>query len=222
MEEVTGIRRKSQKKLLRVTFADGTVICYSSATTTFVEALRKIGVNKLQNIKLEIGHLPIISREKYKKYEKYMLPLDDGWYVNTQSDSSQKYIQLVSIKNTLGLDYIVEIGSDLTPNGTKGFTKTRQRTDCLMVKFPDGEFIGGQSPKETYIESLKKIGLDKIRQKSIEAFGKECVTRFNKYPNQIEVEKLAWVTIPGVTKDKIKALDLIAQKLKIQLEITTF
>ena len=221
MEEGTGIRSRSQKKLIKVTFADGTTICYSSATTTFVEALRKIGVDKLQEIDLEIGHLPMISKEKHKKYEKYMLPLDDGWYVNTQSDSSQKYIQLTSIKNSLGLDYTVEIGADLEPCSTKGVTQARQRTDCLMVKFPDGEFVGGQSPKETYIEALKKMGLDTIRQKSIEAFGKECVTRFNKYPNQIEVEKAAWVTIPGVTKDKIKALNLISAKLRIQLEITT-
>ena len=70
MEEGTGIRSRSQKKLIKVTFADGTTICYSSATTTFVEALRKIGVDKLQAIDLEIGHLPMISREKYKKYEK--------------------------------------------------------------------------------------------------------------------------------------------------------
>jgi hypothetical protein len=150
-----------------------------------------------------------------------MWQLDDGWYVNTQSDSSQKYLQLLSIKQTLNLDFNVEIGSDIEPCSVKGFTKSRQRTDAMLVKFQDGEFVGGQSPKETYIDCLKKIGLDTIRQKGIEAFGKECVTRFNKYKNQIEVAKGAWVTIPGTTKDKIKALDIISSKLKISLEVTT-
>jgi hypothetical protein len=208
--------------MIKVTFPDGTVICYKSATQTFVEALRKIGVDNLKDIDLEIGHLRIISPVCYEKYKTYMWPLDNGWYVNTQSDSSQKYIQLLSIKKSLNLDFDVEIGSDIKPTSGTGFTKTRQRSDSLLVKFPNDEFVGGQSPKETYIECLKKIGLETIRQKCIEAFGKECVTRFNKYgKNQIEVEKGIWITMPNQTKDKIKALEIISSKLRINLEITT-
>ena len=210
-------RTRAQKKLIKVTFADGTVICYSNATTTFIEALKKIGVDKLKDIDLEIGHLPMISRECHEKFKDYMKPLEDGWYVNTQSDSSQKYIQLTSIRNTLGLDYIVEIGTDLEPCSSKGPGKSRMRRDTIFVTFPDGDCVCCQSAKDTYVETIKKLGLEKIRQKGIEVFGKECVTRFNKYPNQVEVESHAWVTIPGITKDKIKALNAIAEKLKVQL-----
>ena len=90
----------------------------------------------------------------------------------------------------------------------------------MTVKFPDGETITAQVPRDVYIQTLRKIGLETIRQKCIEAFNKECVTRFNKYPNQIEVEKGAWVTIPNQTKDKKKALEIIASKFRMVLEIT--
>lgn len=212
-------RIRAQKKLIKVTFADNTVICYSSATKTFIETLKKIGADKFKDIELEIGHLPLISKECHEKFKDYMKPVVDGWYVNTQSDSDQKYIQLVSIQKSLMLDFTVDIGSDIEPcNSTEH--SARKAKEGMTVRFPDDEIISCQSPKDTYIQSLRKIGLETIRQKCIEALGKECVTRFNKYPNQLEIEKGAWVTIPNQTKDKKKALEIIASKFRITLVIT--
>ena len=213
------IRSRAQKKLIKVTFPDNTVICYSSATKTLIEVLKKVGSDKFKDIDLEIGHLPLISKERHEKFKDYMKPIEDGWYVNTQSDSDQKYIQLVSIKKSLNLDYIVEIGSDIEPNAT-GDHSSRKAKEGMSVTFPDGEVISNPAPKDTYIQALRKIGLETIRQKCIETFGKECVTRFNKYPNQIEFEKGAWITIPNQTKDKKKALEIIASKLRIVLVIS--
>lgn len=213
------IRIREKKKLIKVTFADKTEICYSSATKTLIETLKKIGAEKFKEIDLEIGHLPLISQECHEKFNGYMKPVVDGWYVNTQSDSDQKYLQLVSIKKSLNLDYTVEIGSDIVPVD-KHETGPRKAKEGMTVKFPDGETITAQVPRDVYIQTLRKIGLETIRQKCIEAFNKECVTRFNKYPNQIEVEKGAWVTIPNQTKDKKKALEIIASKFRMVLEIT--
>ena len=50
-------------------------------------------------------HLPLISQEIYPRFKEWMKPIGEGWYVNTQSDSDQKYMQLVSIKQQLGLDW---------------------------------------------------------------------------------------------------------------------
>ena len=64
---------------------------------TFVEALQKIEADKLKEVKLESYHLPLISQEVYPRFKDWMKPLGNGWYVNVQSDSDQKYMQLVSI-----------------------------------------------------------------------------------------------------------------------------
>ena len=37
------IRTRAKKKLVRVTFPDGEVICYNNATSTMIAALNKIG-----------------------------------------------------------------------------------------------------------------------------------------------------------------------------------
>ncbi len=217
----TGIRLRNEKKLLRITFAKDDVICYKNSTRTFIEALRKIGMANISQINLELCHLPLFSKEVYPRFKDYMKPLDDGWYVNTQSDTTQKYLQLVSIVKQLNLDIKVEIGNEFKPSETKGFIKRRERTDCLLVKFPDGTFVGGQSPKESYIETVRAIGIDTLGYKEIVILGKDIITRYQKYTNQIELEKGTWLTIPGQTKDKIKVLKGLSKKLKLNLEISS-
>ncbi|KEJ86301.1 hypothetical protein HMPREF1002_00502 [Porphyromonas sp. 31_2] len=42
-----------------------------------------------------------------------MRHITDGWYVNIQSDTQQKYLQLRSINEILKLNLKIEIGTDL-------------------------------------------------------------------------------------------------------------
>ncbi|HCY74165.1 MAG TPA: hypothetical protein DHU75_08940 [Rikenellaceae bacterium] len=218
-EDKSGKRVYSQKKLLRTTFPDGTIICYKNATMTFVESLRKIGVEKLQNVHLDIYKRPIITREIYTGYEADIKPLDNGWYVFACGDSSEKFIRLKSIVNQLGEDIVVEIGTNFETSNIKGFSKTKKKIGDLLVQFPDGEYIGGISPKETYIQTIIKIGIDTIYYKGFEDHGQELVTRYNKYKGQVQSGD-KWITIPTQTKDKISALERISQKLDLKLKMT--
>jgi hypothetical protein len=109
----TIIRKRGKKKLLKVTFEDGKSICYKSTTMTFMETLRRIGVEKLQDVYLEVAHIPLLSKSVYPQFKDYQKELVKGWYVMTQSDSEQKYRQLLVIKQNLNLDIKIEIGEDL-------------------------------------------------------------------------------------------------------------
>ena len=219
-DEKVGRRGYSQKKLLRVTFPDGTVLCYKNVTMTFVEALRKIGVDKLQNVHLDIYKRPIITREIYEGFEADIKPLDNGWYVFACGDSTEKYLRLTTIINQLQLEGItVEIGTDFETSNIKGFSKARKKVGGLLSQFADGEFVGGESPKDSYIQALTKIGLDIICYKGFEDRGEELVTRYNKYKGQVQSGG-KWITVPGQTKDKIRALERISQKLNLGLKIT--
>lgn len=219
-DEKVGRRGYSQKKLLRVTFPDGSVLCYKNVTMTFVEALRKIGVDKLQNVHLDIYKRPIITREIYEGYEADIKPLDNGWYVFACGDSTEKYLRLTTIINQLQIEGItVEIGTDFETSNIKGFSKARKKVGGLLIQFADGEFVGGESPKDSYIQALTKIGLDTICYKGFEDRGEELVTRYNKYKGQVQSGG-KWITVPGQTKDKIRALERISQKLNLGLKIT--
>ncbi len=212
-------RPRSQRKILRVSFPDETVFCYRNATVTFVEALRKIGADKVAEVNMEWRHNALCSREPIPGFEKYMKPLDNGWLINTQSDTSEKYLILKSITSKLGIDCKVELGEDFETSKTKGFVKGRQKVGGLLIQFADGEYVGGVSPKDSYLQAINKIGVDTICYRGFEDRGRELVTRYNKYNGQV-LSGDKWITIPGQTKDKISALQRISQKLGLGLKIT--
>lgn len=218
-EDKSGKRPRSQKKILRVSFSDGTIYCYKSATLTFIEALRKLGADKVAALNMEWRHNSLCSKEQIPGYEQYMKPLDNGWFVNTQSDTSEKYLLLKSMVTKLGVDCIVEIGEDFETSKAKKFVKERQKIGGLLIQFADGEFVGGNSPKDSYIQAITKIGIDTVCYKGFEDHGQELVTRYNKYKGQVQSGD-KWITIPNQTKDKIFALERISQKLGLGLKIT--
>lgn len=218
-EERSGKRPRAQRKILRVTFPDSTEYCYKNATTTFTEAIRKIGADKVAGLNMQWRHNALCSKEPIPGYESYMKPLDNGWLINTQSDTSEKYMILKSIVTKLGIDCAVDLGEDFETSKAKGFVRTRQRVGGLLIQFADGEFVGGKSPKDSYIQAITKIGPDTVCYKGFEDHGQELVTRYNKYKGQVQSGD-KWITIPGQTKDKISALQRISQKLNLGLKIT--
>jgi hypothetical protein len=218
MEE--DLHERAKNKKLRVTFSDGKVLCYKSTTMTFMETLRRIGIGALQNIYLECCHLPLISQEMYPRYKDWMKPLVRGWYVNTQSDSEQKYLQLSSIKQQLGLDIKIEIGTDFEVDKSRGFQKSHKRKNCLLVKFSDGHYVGGENPIDTYLETINEIGVSEIQRKGITCSGKYLITSSKLYSGQIQVGTNQWLVVPPQTKDKMKLLRVIGALMHIKLEVT--
>lgn len=105
-------RPRAKKKLLRVTFPNGKVICYKNATSTMIAVLNEIGEEKFPSIKLELCHLPLLSREIYPRYKKDMKPICEGWYLNAQTNSDGKFLQLKAINDQLDLGLKIETGTD--------------------------------------------------------------------------------------------------------------
>lgn len=210
----SSLRSRSQK--LRITFPDGTIICFTSCKKTYVETLKKIGMVKLQTIDLEIGHLPIFSRVIYPKYKDYMEPIADGWYVNTQSDTPQKYLQLSAINNKLGLGLSIEVGNDFV---LEKASKTSKKLNILQVTFDDGTEIGEETPLDTFLQCIWHIGIDVIKSKNIEVAGKPFISLFKQYNNQIQIDTNIWAYVPGSTKDKVKLLKVIGAMTTRRMDI---
>ena len=207
--------------MLRVTFPDGKVLCYKSATMTFVEALQTIGAERFQEVKLESYHLPLISQEIYLRFKEWMRPIGEGWYVNVQSDSDQKYMQLVSIKQQLGLNWKIEVGSDFTPSDDKVPQHKKREAQRLMVKFPDGTCICEANPVDTFVHAIaiEKIGVETLMRKGAQYSGKPLITPIKQYNGQIEIGDKRWLVIPPQTKDKLKTLKIISATMRLDLEI---
>lgn len=211
---------RSRRKRIRVTFPDGEAFCYTDATLTMLAALAKIGPQRFPEIKLEIGKLPIMTREPYPRYKQYMREVCDGWWLNTQSDSKDKYLQLKAISDTLALGLKIEIGEDLPTQAKPGRPVRRKSKDTLRVHFPeDDTYIALESPQDVFLETVRKIGVNRIINRKIPWKSYLLVTRIRESPRQIEVDG-CWTYIPPSVKDKATMLHVIALSLRIPLEVS--
>lgn len=214
------LRQRAKKKLLRVTLPNGNVICHKSATMTFIDALIGIGTENFEKIKTENCRLPLLSKEIYPRFKDWMKPVADGWYVNTQSDTQQKYMQLISIKTQLGINLQVEEGYDFITSDVKPEQRQRKEKDKLLVKFPNGEYAAGDNPIDTLIDAIWQIGPDVIKRKELMFANKKIITPVKMYNGQVQVGDDMWLMVPNGTKDKYKMLRIIDAMLRIGLEIT--
>lgn len=159
-------RSRAKKKLLRVTFPNGKVICYNNATSTMIAVLNEIGEDLFSSIKLEMCHLPLLSQEIYPKYQKDMKPICEGWYLNAQSNSDTKFLQLMSINDQLHLGLKIELGAGFDTVEDPGKEKRTRSRDKLLVKMPDGEYIANNSALETFLEVVWNLGIEDIRKRN--------------------------------------------------------
>jgi hypothetical protein len=214
------LRQRAKNSLLRVTFPDGKIICHKNATMTFVEALKEIGPENFEMITIENCHLPLLSKDIYPNFARWMKPVCDGWFVNAQSDTAQKYLQLTSIKNQLNLDIKIEMGTDFATSDEKVVQKSKERAKKLQIKFSDGEIIEDYNPIDTFLKTIRKIGVEEILRKEIEYARKPLITLAKQYNGQVEVENKRWVVVPPQTKDKAKMLRVINSIMRSGLEIS--
>ena len=219
MEEVK--RGRAKKKLLRVTFPSGKVICYKSTTDTMVAVLQELGEDVISKIELELCHLPIVSKEIYPKYRKWMKPICDGWYINTQSNSDSKFLELKSINDQLSLNLKLELGADLDAEDKPDKEKRTKSKDKLLVKFPDGQYFANNSTLDTFLEVVWEIGIDNIKRKDLSWGGNQLITTSKMFNNQVQVDSQRWIIVPNSTRDKIKLLRVIGAMLHINMEIST-
>lgn len=169
-------------KKIRVRFPDGTVYCYSSVKETFLETLKKIDPKKLYEVKLEVCHLPMFTRlvkgTAYELYKDFMEPIGNGWYVNIQGDTYNKYVQLKNISEQLGLGLEIDLSEDFkgekVARGSKGMA-------VLEVTFPDHTVIGEENTNETFMQCIWHLGIDNVRKLNLKHGGKDLITSSKLY-----------------------------------------
>lgn len=218
--EVERLRQRAKKKLLRVTFPDGKVICCSKSVNTMIEALVEIGAERFPSIEMTMCHLPLLSKTIYPQYKEWMKPICDGWYLNTQADTETRYMQLRSISQQLSLGLVLEmgVGFEVQAASTK---ERRQRTrDRLVVRFADGECFDSVRASETYLGTIKKLGVETIMRKHIPWGYYDLITSTQQTKYQVQIGDNRWVTVPTATKDKARVLKVISAMLHIKIEVT--
>ncbi len=219
MEEVK--RDRARRKLLRVTFPNGKVLCYKSTTDTMIATMQELGDDVIANIKLQSCHLPLLSKEIYPKYKEWMKPVCNGWYLNTQSNSDTKFLQLNAINEQLSLGLKIELGEDFIAQDNPNKEKRTRTKGEILVKLPDGQCFANNSITNTFLELIREIGIDKIKQKELTWCGKPLITTSKMFNGQVRIDNERWIIVPNTTKDKVKLLRVIGAMLRINMEITS-
>lgn len=102
-------------KGLRVTFSDGTVIWHKAAINTFVDSLRKIGLDRIPKVGIVHGGYNLVSKDKRPTVPGRVWQHEvDGWYVYSNISNDTKADDLKRISDFYNLGMKVEEGKPNT------------------------------------------------------------------------------------------------------------
>jgi hypothetical protein len=102
---------KNPTKGMRVTFRDGTVIWYQTAVDTFIESLRKIGLERIPEVGIEHGHgFNLVSKRRRTEPGHIWQHECDGWYIYINICNSTKVDDLKRISDYYHIGLKIEEG----------------------------------------------------------------------------------------------------------------
>ena len=222
IKEDKKIQVREKRQRLRISFPDGTQICNASATQTMIDAICKIGAERVAQLNMEACHIPLVSQEVNPRYAKWTKKIDDKWFLMAQSDTRQKYMQMVSVINQLGMDVKVELGDfdTLEPVSTKkSETKQKKKKVQLEVTLDNKVFTHGSDTIFTFLDVVEHIGIDKVKKTNIKVGKFPIITSSKVANNQVETSTGEWLTVPTLVKDKYKVLRVVSSMTHNPMEI---
>lgn len=220
-DESDKVRERSKRQRLRVRFGDGDAICEASATATMIQAIKKLGVERVASLGMEVCHVPLVSREIIPRYAPWTKEIGDGWYLMAQSDTKQKFMQIKSIVSQLDSNAQVEIGNfdQLAFNKNEGKHSESKGKSKLIVTFPDGREICSVDHQQVLAETVRIIGVDKVKKTHLQIGGKPIITLEKRYNNQVCILTGEWLTVPPQVKDKYKILRMLSSITRTPYEV---
>lgn len=98
-------------KGIRVTFPDGTVIWRRTAIDTFIETLRKIGLQRIPQVKIYHKGYNLVSKEKRPTVPGHVWQHESGgWFIYSNISNETKVKDLMAISEFYHLNLIIEEG----------------------------------------------------------------------------------------------------------------
>jgi len=91
---------KSPRTNLVVEFNNGTIINYKKAADTLIETIKKIGIERVRELNINVRGYNLVGKEKSHKYMQHYV---NGYYICTHSSTKEKKEQLQKISQKLSL-----------------------------------------------------------------------------------------------------------------------
>lgn len=208
-----------KSKYLKVSFPDSTTFCYRSPKHTVLAALAKIGSDRFHEIKLEIRKHPLVSQEIYPELKNYTDEICPNWYYISQTDTDEKFAQLLQINKQLNLNLTIECNEDLkpSPNPKKQEQRSKRPKHRLVVTMPDGELVDYDSYRDVFMTVIDKLGPRTVSSKANFDLNSNqpLLTVTNPDGTRRKVAESLYLALPQTAKQAAKILYHIAIRLGI-------
>ncbi|GAP21633.1 hypothetical protein [Leptolinea tardivitalis] len=102
------LAKKKGKTGLRITFSDGTQIKEKTAALSFVNAINKIGVERVKSLNFVVNKIPLVCLYKDKRYGPSQYRLGQ-YYIITHSSTLEKKSILQDISKKINEKIEIEI-----------------------------------------------------------------------------------------------------------------
>lgn len=100
---------KKKPSVLRVTRANGTTIECEKAATTFCQAIKEVGIEKVYSLKIPMDSMHLVTIGGNPQYPTAQHDMGGEYFVNVHSNTITKKRQLERIFKSFNLSWKVEI-----------------------------------------------------------------------------------------------------------------
>ena len=214
-----------------VKFKDGTIIRHHEAKDTFIESLRKIGLERVSSFRGRLfkGY-PLVGKIKRTDGTHRWQEKVGDWYiyVNISNDTKIRLLKMLSNELHLGLIIEREIESPLSLNTISSEIKTDKVKRPynpeaeLVVEFPDGTIYDDKKAIWTFVRAIEKIGFEEVAKVGIEIQGYNLVDKRQRTDKGRTWQKRVgtyYVYSYLSNGDKIKYLNRISTYYSLDLKI---
>lgn len=103
----------SMRTSLRVTLPDGSIIQEQESWMTFVEAIKVAGVERVRELGLILDTVPVVSDKLCDDpvYRKAQKQIENGLYIMTHGNNSQKIRRLKEISKAFNLNWKIDVAA---------------------------------------------------------------------------------------------------------------
>ncbi len=170
-------QKKRKVVIIRVKFPNGEIVQEKRVSETFVKVVEYADPGKVRNLNIIVCGKNMIMREneinpRYATATKYV---DNGFYVNTCSDTPTKYNIINRVSNELGLNLMIDYIS-MDSNKVVSLTSQVSSRAKIKVTFPDGKEIKHAKVLQTLIDVIYYAGILEVEELNIRVNKDNLVT----------------------------------------------
>lgn len=99
--------KKGPRIKIKVIFPDGIVIQNNKVAETFVQSIKKMGVDKVKSLNIQINNIPLIDNKKDRFYQQH--EVSGPLYIITHTSTKHKIALLEDISEKLNSNIKIEI-----------------------------------------------------------------------------------------------------------------